>query len=112
MKMAEDEKTQEEKDAEAEAAKQPKAKPAAKAKTTPPAVDAKAGAGDSTKAKMLKAIGAKAEDVLAYNAEAKILVTKQGGKYQLTADGNKLKHLAGPAPTGGKKAAADEDDEE
>jgi hypothetical protein len=86
--------------------KEPKARPNEE-KATPPPMDAKAGG--ASKAKMLKAVGASEEDVLSYNSEAQTLVTQQGGKYRLTADGKTLQHLAGPAPTGGKKE--DEDDE-
>jgi len=47
--------------------------------------------------KMTKMIGVKAADVLAYNPETHRLVTAQGGKYQMTADG-RLLHLMGPKP--------------
>jgi hypothetical protein len=54
----------------------------------------------ANKAKMLKAVGVEEEDVLSFNEETNTLVTAQGGKYQLSADGKKLKHLAGPRPSG------------
>ena len=71
------------------------------AKAAPKNKDAGAepkAAGAGAKAKMLKAIGVKADDVLAFNAETNTMVTAQGGKYRLSADGKKLIHLAGPLP--------------
>lgn len=58
---------------------------------------------DSTKSKMVKAIGVKDADVTAYNTESHTLVTAQGGKYQMAADGKTLRWLGGPKP----KAIAD-----
>lgn len=52
--------------------------------------------------------GVKSEDVLSHNVEHQTIVTKQGGKYKLSATG-KLLHLAGPAP---KSAESKADEQE
>lgn len=45
---------------------------------------------------LLKATGFKAEDVLAYNAATKTVVTTGGSKYRLDANGESAHHLSGP----------------
>lgn len=53
-------------------------------------------AGSGAKGKIMKAAGVKAADVLSYNDETSTMVTAQGGKYSMSADGKKVVHLAGP----------------
>jgi hypothetical protein len=52
----------------------------------------------SLRAKMVKLVGVKDDQVLGFNAERRTLVTSEGGKYKLSADGKQLIHLMGPAP--------------
>lgn len=61
-------------------------------------VETKSKADKAGLAAVAKAAGVDPKDVTAYNAETKVIVTAQGGKYQLSADSKKLRHLAGPAP--------------
>ena len=43
-----------------------------------------------------KITGIKASDVIGFNEQTRVIVTAQGGKYQLNAKGNQVKHLQGP----------------
>jgi hypothetical protein len=44
----------------------------------------------------LEATGYGNDDLLAYNFDTQVFLTRNGGKYQV--DGESIKHLAGPAP--------------
>lgn len=43
-----------------------------------------------------KITGIKASDVIGFNEQTRVIVTAQGGKYQLNQKGNQVKHLQGP----------------
>lgn len=47
-------------------------------------------------ARFLEATGYGSDDLLAYNFDTQIFLTRNGGKYQVT--GENITHLAGPAP--------------
>lgn len=63
-------------------------------------------AGDELVATFTKGSGYKAEDVLSSNHKTRIVVTKNGGKYQVSNKG-KIRRLLGPEAPG---KAADDDE--
>ncbi len=54
--------------------------------------------GGNAKSRIMKLAGIDAEDVLGFNNERKTLVTSDGSKLKLDADGKTVSVLAGPVP--------------
>lgn len=53
--------------------------------------------GDRGK-KLAKALGKKSSQVLGFNEQTGVIVTDDGGKYQLSKNGKAVRHLSGPRP--------------
>jgi hypothetical protein len=61
------------------------------------AVNTQTAKKDQT-AKFLKITGYEASDILGSNAERRTFVTKNGGKYELSPKGTRVRVLSGPNP--------------
>ena len=110
--MAEGDKTPEEIAAEEAAAAEETAKAAAKAaKKAEKKDDGKPEGKSDLVTTFLGLSGYKKEDVIGHHDGRRTVVTSNGGKYEVSKKGKRVRVLSGPETPASLEAAAEEDDE-